>query len=699
MIKYNFTSDLRISVLRDSIAMAANNIANDTVSSLDKSGQNNTATLSFYFNLKKGTNTLALATQGDITQVIRNFVVKFQYPNPYTTDLLTSHIADNIVIAPLRNICKLLAVWSFLEDNQTQYLTYDEIRYFIFCDPQKWFNASIEVFKQTINLIKEARQAEKDFTSEVDLILDWKQYERQSRELINTITYASNCFKSSKGSLFFTMPNILNDNFGDEMKFISDIMNFNEYWVCNSDEIQNADKSYIKYMDIVGTINISNKQIISSLNQSNKSLQQILFGAPGTGKSHTINCDANITEQNSIRTTFHPDSDYSTFVGCYKPTKDEESGEITYDFTPQAFTNAYVAAWKNVESPFFLIIEEINRGNCAQIFGDIFQLLDRDPNGFSSYKTTPDQDLANYIREQFTDTDIDDADVKSGKKMQLPPNLYIWATMNTSDQSLFPIDSAFKRRWDWRYIPIDYTDKGHYIACGDTQYSWADFLQKVNDKVESVTQSEDKKLGYWFMGNGAEQKEITVDRFVSKVVFYLWNDVFKDFGKSGNTIFKDTFAKFHKFFDFGGNPKEDVVKAFLDALGVKSGQVEAGIPEAETPSNAIDYTKYSFDGEKKLSKKALGEKIVLKYLKQNPNLSFEQIRNIFTFDNSVETPYQYKGIIAKTEDITDERAYSAEQTSSDGVKYKILTWWNKYNVNFIIKFAEAQGWSITEEQK
>lgn len=428
-------------------------------------------------------------------------------------------------------------------------------------------------------------------------------------------------------------------------------------------------------------------------------LQQILFGAPGTGKSHTINCDANITEQNSIRTTFHPDSDYSTFVGCYKPTKDEESGEITYDFTPQAFTNAYVAAWKNVESPFFLIIEEINRGNCAQIFGDIFQLLDRDPNGFSSYKTTPDQDLANYIREQFTDTDIDDADVKSGKKMQLPPNLYIWATMNTSDQSLFPIDSAFKRRWDWRYIPIDYTDKGHYIACGDTQYSWADFLQKVNDKVESVTQSEDKKLGYWFMGNGAEQKEITVDRFVSKVVFYLWNDVFKDFGKSGNTIFKDTFAKFHKFFDFGGNPKEDVVKAFLDALGVKSGHVEAGIPEAETPSNAMDYTKYSFDGEKKLSKKALGEKIVLKYLKQNPNLSFEQIRNIFTFDNSVETPYQYKGIIAKTEDIIDERAYSAEQTSSDGVKYKILTWWNKYNVNFIIKFAEAQGWSITEEQK
>ena len=433
----------------------------------------------------------------------------------------------------------------------------------------------------------------------------------------------------------------------------------------------------------------------------NAPIQQILFGAPGTGKSHTLNSDANITEQNSIRTTFHPDSDYSTFVGCYKPTKDEESGEITYDFTPQAFTNAYVAAWKNAQTPFFLIIEEINRGNCAQIFGDIFQLLDRDEYGYSSYKTTPDQDLANYISKQFENTDIDDEELKSGKKMQLPPNLHIWATMNTSDQSLFPIDSAFKRRWDWRYIPIDYTDRGHFIACGDTQYSWADFLQKVNDKVEAVTQSEDKKLGYWFMGNGAEQKEITIDRFVSKVIFYLWNDVFKDFGKSGNTIFKDSFAKFHLFFDFSGKPKVDVVKAFLDALEVNSGEIEAGNPENGASSNGIDYTKYTFDGQNKLSKKTLGEKIVMKYLELNPNLSFDQIKNVFAFDDSVVSKEQYKGIIAKSEDITGSYVpcYGTEQTSSDGIKFKVLTWWNKYNIDFIIKFAKAQGWRVTEVSK
>lgn len=503
----------------------------------------------------------------------------------------------------------------------------------------------------------------------------------------------------------------------------------------------------------------------------NAPIQQILFGAPGTGKSHTINSDANITEQNSIRTTFHPDSDYSTFVGCYKPTKKEQSkgvltplndlisiskeqstteqrvkfiskyaesikaaakenglsdnriirdtnyfgwnsdtylmnflneileerakiddSEITYDFTPQAFTNAYVAAWKNVESPFFLIIEEINRGNCAQIFGDIFQLLDRDEYGYSSYKTTPDQDLANYISKQFADTDIDDADVKSGKKMQLPPNLYIWATMNTSDQSLFPIDSAFKRRWDWRYIPIDYTDRGHYINCGDTQYSWADFLQKVNDRVESVTQSEDKKLGYWFMGNGAEQKEITIDRFVSKVVFYLWNDVFKDFGKSGNTIFKDSFAKFHLFFDFSGKPKVDVVKAFLDALEVKSREIELTEEELAEASNSAS-SDFTLNGVQ-MSLKDIALNVVKNYATANPQMNAVAIKNTFMeackgcgISHIVETDEEYR--------VRAASQYSANRsqtplTLANGEVIHITTQWRakKEDQNFF-KFIEV----------
>ena len=503
----------------------------------------------------------------------------------------------------------------------------------------------------------------------------------------------------------------------------------------------------------------------------NAPIQQILFGAPGTGKSHTINSDANITEQNSIRTTFHPDSDYSTFVGCYKPTKKEQSkgvltplndlisiskeqstteqrvkfiskyaesikaaakenglsdnriirdtnyfgwnsdtylmnflneileerakiddSEITYDFTPQAFTNAYVAAWKNVESPFFLIIEEINRGNCAQIFGDIFQLLDRDEYGYSSYKTTPDQDLANYIREQFTDTDIDDADVKSGKKMQLPPNLYIWATMNTSDQSLFPIDSAFKRRWDWRYIPIDYTDRGHYIACGDAQYSWADFLQKVNDRVESVTQSEDKKLGYWFMGNGAEQKEITIDRFVSKVVFYLWNDVFKDFGKSGNTIFKDSFAKFHLFFDFSGKPKVDVVKAFLDALEVKSREIELTEEELAEASNSAS-SDFTLNGVQ-MSLIDIALNVVKNYATANPQMNAVAIKNTFMeackgcgISHIVETDEEYR--VRAASQYSANRSQTPLTLANGEVIHITTQWLAKKEVQNFFKFIEV----------
>ena len=198
-------------------------------------------------------------------------------------------------------------------------------------------------------------------------------------------------------------------------------------------------------------------------------LQQIFYGAPGTGKSNTIKRTVDDQGKICFRTTFHPDSDYSTFVGCYKPTMKRSTitkdgvttreEKIVYRFEPQAFTNAYVQAWKSKED-VCLVIEEINRGNCAQIFGDLFQLLDR-KNGESEYPINADTALADYLQVALADSNRDDipVEVKSGMKLKLPSNLYIWATMNTSDQSLFPIDSAFKRRWDWTYIPIKQHDE------------------------------------------------------------------------------------------------------------------------------------------------------------------------------------------------------------------------------------------------
>ncbi len=367
-------------------------------------------------------------------------------------------------------------------------------------------------------------------------------------------------------------------------------------------------------------------------NDEINSLQQIFYGAPGTGKSKTIKIITNEAEKEGrvFRTTFHPDSDYSTFVGCYKPSmknresihsigelinklteikatgvtypchkfaakyweslkdltseeiknillsckftesmnveiskgvaigqelsNNENSKKIAYSFIPQAFTNAYLCAWKTTE-PVYLIIEEINRGNCAQIFGDLFQLLDR-TDGVSEYPIDADTDLADYLGKHLVNTSRTDIpeEVKKGKKLVLPSNLYIWATMNTSDQSLFPIDSAFKRRWDWQYMPIEDAGKGWKIKVNEHEYDWYAFLKLINEEVLDLTHSEDKQLGYFFAK--AVDGIIDAKTLVNKVYFYLWTDVFKDYEYESLKAFKKADGNgaiaFKDFFCNGG---------------------------------------------------------------------------------------------------------------------------------------------------
>ena len=259
---------------------------------------------------------------------------------------------------------------------------------------------------------------------------------------------------------------------------------------------------------------------------SSPSLQKIYFGNPGSGKSYKVETETK--GKKVFRTTFHPDSDYSTFVGTYKPESDGNT--IRYAFVPQTFTNAYIEAYKDIDTPVYLIIEEINRGNCAQIFGDLFQLLDRGSDGYSEYSINADKDLRDYIRRELTthkgiDPNTDPEGIEDGK-LRLPPNLHILATMNTSDQSLFPMDSAFKRRWDWEYVPIQYegaTSDSFTITLSGKQFRWIDFLKAVNDRIRRVTESEDKQLGNYFIKSNIDEKE-----FKSKVMFYLWSEVCKD---------------------------------------------------------------------------------------------------------------------------------------------------------------------------
>lgn len=316
--------------------------------------------------------------------------------------------------------------------------------------------------------------------------------------------------------------------------------------------------------------------------------QKIFFGAPGTGKSFKIDDPEkgyglkDVDESRKFRTTFHPDYDYAQFVGAYKPKK--ESNSITYSFVPQVFAKSYAAAWKQyfdagsvstVENQVYLVIEEINRGNCAQIFGDIFQLLDRvsdgTDKGFSQYSIDADCDFADWLKNN-------DAGLKSvwnqykdevgDGKLRLPPNLNILATMNTSDQSLFPMDSAFKRRFDWEYVPISFEGKdaaNYQIDIDGSQYSWQNFVEAVNDKILDLTESEDKQLGEFFIkpDNG---NIISKERFLGKVMFYLWNEVCKDEHKNGS-FFRAKINDNKDFFTFQDlYKKKDLLKLFMDEL-------------------------------------------------------------------------------------------------------------------------------------
>lgn len=344
---------------------------------------------------------------------------------------------------------------------------------------------------------------------------------------------------------------------------------------------------------------VAESEPIQEMPKSDKALQEIYFGAPGTGKSFEINRECKGHPQ--FRTTFHPDTDYASFVGSYKPisepyTRFDTAGNqhiekrIVYTYVFQSFLKAYIKAWEEQqnENPekVYLVIEEINRGNCAQIFGDIFQLLDRNEHGFSDYPIVADEDLKKELKSVLQNLNIFNpdkinnmylngqdvvSDVKKGEILLLPNNLYIRATMNTSDQSLFPIDSAFKRRWDWHYVNIkNHDDKNYQIVfTNGHKYDWWTFLSRINAEIEGGDiNQEDKKLGYFFAKT--QNGIISSNTFVSKVLFFLYNDVFKDFGLDLDFFLGEdgkpmTFAS---YFDHTGKIIESKVEKFLSNLGL-----------------------------------------------------------------------------------------------------------------------------------
>lgn len=382
--------------------------------------------------------------------------------------------------------------------------------------------------------------------------------------------------------------------------------------------------------------------------------QQIFYGAPGTGKSHRIKellKALNVPKENIFRTTFHPDSDFSTFVGAYKPTMkkqyrydgkvkakyyedDDLAGAkkdeiiidkvIQYDFVPQTFIKAYVRAYQTNDN-VYLIIEEINRGNCAQIFGDIFQLLDRDENGVSEYAIKADADIRAYLEDVLG---CDSEGIKDGE-LCLPSNLYIYATMNTSDQSLFPIDSAFKRRWDWEYEPIKYKNADWVIEINGNQFSWTSFQKEVNNRIFESTSSEDKMLGDFFVK--PYDGIITEKLLLNKVLFYLWNDVCKD---GDGDIFKTEDNKDVKFSDLYGENGTTMLLSMMKHLKVELlSESDVDVEDDEEEQEDGVKVRYAINGEDKdedgkdWKKGALVKRAVEIYCNNHPQDTATQIRD------------------------------------------------------------------------
>ena len=263
---------------------------------------------------------------------------------------------------------------------------------------------------------------------------------------------------------------------------------------------------------------------------------RIVFGAPGTGKSYKLHSDSAVFHNNIERVTFHPNYSYGQFIGTYKPISID--GSIRYTFVPGPFIRTYINCLKDPSNNYLLIIEEINRANVSAVFGDIFQLLDR-KDGISEYPITTGEDLKDYLYQvlypnydQFDDNNKKVADLVCSH-LCIPQNMYIWATMNSSDQGVFTLDTAFKRRWNFEYIGIDdcesTVDDRKFNLPDGTSISWPCIRRIINDKLLATgIVNEDKLLGPFFINNYSAYSDEEFNSLIkSKIIMYIFEDISK----------------------------------------------------------------------------------------------------------------------------------------------------------------------------
>lgn len=645
MYHYLFTNDLRISHLEDSLVEAGECFKNDCVPSgnEDKNANNNMKTLGFYFNLTQTSKCAVECANKNVRTVVLNFIKKFQFPNPRTKDSFESTVADGIQIAPMRIILRLLYMMN-MQGVSDAYLTKSEIADFIF------FNADVAKTKKIdyLAIIKQIEEYRLTGSFPTNIEKDeskrqWKQETRQVREMVKVLTWSGCIVEGDDGHIRLESGSLTKSNKAD----LFDILTYEDFWSPVGENFNDIKKSYQEYMDLQegDVLDANNDEEVDENQKSIKyetkykssfSRNRILFGAPGTGKSFTINRDriellGKDNEDDYERVTFHPDYSYANFVGTFKPVMVDDSAEnislatekevlailtdetktaqekydqlyerfkgdgltrlslllglytdesfktrkadgsdaagdnsvehnhgrairpyvnlskptngkkdISYEYVPGPFMRMYVNALKNSRTdnikPFLLIIEEINRANVAAVFGDIFQLLDRGDDFVSEYPIQATEDIKKYLAKELGGNPDD------YNKIKIPDNMFIWATMNSADQGVFTMDTAFKRRWDFTYLGIDDNDeqlRGKYVTIGSKEQQrivWNELRKAINEFLAESKINEDKQLGPYFIsksivvpkdgGTEIDSKKFC-DAFKNKVLMYLFDDAAK----------------------------------------------------------------------------------------------------------------------------------------------------------------------------
>lgn len=607
MYYYNFTNDLRISSLDEILKEAAKAFLSDSVPSAneDKSKNNNYNTVGFYFNLKAKGNCAKIAANGNTAKVVLNFIRKFQFPNPRTSEEFINEKQANILLAPMREIVKLLFLLIMIDKSQS-YLTQDEIEYFIF------YNDNIAK-RIKYNLIETAFQiityrSNKTLPANINTNKDdhnWKQPDRQIREMIETLEYTGCVSQDDDNNIRLDVDNIPKDKQSD----LFEILTYDKYWT--GTEIEDYQRYMDEGLDYESSLDVdTTSQQETTQTEATKSAEQyeqiIYYGVPGSGKSFKIDNEKTkgAADVQKEKVVFHPDYTNSDFIGQIIPKMKEieEDGQkksiIEYSFKPGPFTTILRRALRDKNHQYYLLIEEINRGNAAAIFGDLFQLLDRDESGWSCSPVNND-DINFYVASEYEYWDenysdshpYDSANVNhpSGKQfsrnsgLQLPPNLSIYATMNTNDQNVFTLDNAFNRRFKPEYISNKEDNK---ISAHRTQYNliientgirWGAFRNVINKHIiaSGLANAEDKQLGLFFI---KAEKEITQKDFADKVLKYLWHDVFKRdkdvFNGANISKFEDLIDKFT-----GTNAFTDCFTADFVAE-IKNGEINKDLTES-----------------------------------------------------------------------------------------------------------------------